>query len=152
MGAAGAHRYWRINVVSGYYATEVRIPEVELRTRVGGADVTTSGTTVAASSFISSTFAPAKAVDGSTSTYWVASGTPAGKWLSFDLVSAAPIAEVAIYQDATKGPKNVQIAYSDDGTTFTTCTDVVTLTQTGGWKTIGINQTTRNVLFIGEAF
>lgn len=139
MAVAGAHRYWRIYVNSGYNSAWLNVNEVELRVEVGGADVTTSSTPVTASSTYPS-YPTSNVVDGSTSTTWVNSGsTSSNQWLSFDLSVATAIAEVAVYVTDSR-PKYVIIQYSDDNITYTAATDVVTLVDASSWQTIAVEQ------------
>lgn len=139
MAAAGAHRYWRIYVNSGYNSTWLNVYEVELRVEVGGADVTTSSTPVTASSTYQG-YPTSNVVDGSTDTTWYNSGsTSSNQWLSFDLGAAKAIAEVAVYANYSR-PKDVIIQYSDNGSTYTNATGVITLVNTSAWQTIAVEQ------------
>lgn len=139
--AVAAHRYWQINIsaTESGSATPI-IPEMELRTAIGGADQTGSGT----ASGVGGT--PASAFDNNTTTAWSSSGNFAslGGWqLSYDFGSGnnKEIVELAITTSASftanQSPSAFKVQYSDDGKAWKTKWAVSSST---GW-TQGITRT-----------
>lgn len=125
---AAAYRYWRIYITAVWSGTTCIITEIELRGTVGGADITSASTPATASAYSSGTYTPAKALDGSTTTYWysgVAAYVP--QWWACDLGSAQTVAQVAILprSTATGNPVDFIIQGSNDGTNYA---DVKTVT------------------------
>jgi hypothetical protein len=83
------------------------------------ADVLLSqGKPVATSTVESSSYAGAKAVDGSTSTRWASLESADPQWLRIDLGQSAAIHRVVLSWEAAYA-KKYRIETSDDGTTFT---------------------------------
>lgn len=75
--------------------------------------------TASASSSVSTTYSPSKAVDGSTSTYW-RSTAAATQWLRLDLGSAKAVGRVVVnWNDSTYFAKGYRIETSADGVTWT---------------------------------
>lgn len=139
MAAAGAHRYWRLFIVTGYNPSWVDINEIELRTSAGGSDITTPSTPVTASSAYFGRDASA-VVDNSTSSMWTNNGVvSANNWLLFDLTTTADVAEVALYSNGSR-PATVKIQYSDNGSTWTDATGTFTLSDASSWQTIAVEQ------------
>lgn len=139
MAAAGAHRYWRLFIVTGYNQTTNEIHEIELRTSAGGSDITTPSTPVTASSTYPG-YPESNVVDNSTATPWASNeGTSTNNWLRFDLTTPAAVAEVALYSMGA-GPATVKIQYSDNGSTWTDATSTITLSNTNSWQTIAVEQ------------
>lgn len=104
------HRYWRIE----FSGAPLLIVDVEFRTAVGGAQAATGGTVIASRD---DTFSgdPANAFDADVATSWRNNdlGTP---WLGYHFAADVTIKEFAIkVKQSSYGPKNVALAYSDDG-------------------------------------
>ena len=139
MAVAGAHRYWRIFIITGYNSAWVDLNEIELRTSASGSDITTPSTPVTASSAYSGRAASA-VVDNSTSSMWTNNGGgSANNWLRFDLTTTAAVAEVALYSEGSR-PAAVKIQYSDNGSTWTDATGTFTLSNASAWQTIAVEQ------------
>lgn len=139
MAVAGAHRYWRIFIVTGYNSSWIDINEIELRASAGGSDITTPSTPVTASSAYSGRAASA-VVDNSTSSMWTNNGGgSANNWLWFDLTTPTAVAEVALYSGGSI-PATVKIQYSDDDSTWTDATSTITLPNVSSWQTIAVEQ------------
>jgi hypothetical protein len=118
-----AHQHWRINVTTGMSTAWLALGELEMRTSVGGANVCTGGT--ASSSNLPNSPA-SNAFDGSLTTYWQSGVAPTyPQFLRYSF--AAPVDIVQVVLKATSnvtwaeyGPKDCDIQWSDDGTTWTT--------------------------------
>ncbi|RSM43992.1 alkaline phosphatase [Amycolatopsis balhimycina DSM 5908] len=112
------------------------------------ADVLLSqGKPVATSTVESSSYAGAKAVDGSTTTRWASAEGADPQWLRIDLGQAATIHRVLLNWEAAYA-KKYRIEVSDDGTSFTTAATV----DTGDGKLDdlgGLNAHGRYVRFVG---
>lgn len=139
MAAAGArasgaqYRYWRIYVSANNGAVGYTIiVEVELRGSGGGADLTSPSTATTESSSAASGYEGAKTVDNSLATLWQANES-SGAWVRYDLGTAQPVAQVAIYPYSplpAAAPKDFTIQGSNDGATFS---DVKSFTGVTGW-------------------
>lgn len=134
------HRYWRARFPSGGQASgAVCCAELILRTTYGGGTNQALTGTASTGSTINTGFEPAKAIDGSNSTFWFGSpGTNA--YLAVDLGSAKDIVEVALTNrpDGTnQSPLQILWDYSDDGTTYTNAYDTGALT----WSSASQTQT-----------
>ena len=125
---AASYRYWRIFILNnngdGNYTA---LNEVELRGSVGGPDLTSTTTPVAASTFYDGTYDPEYTVDNSLSItpLWISAPLyTANQWLCYDLGTPTAIAQVAMCFNDPNGPgrspKDLRIEGSNDGTTFTT--------------------------------
>lgn len=117
------HRYYQLNIsATGTSGNYCGIPELQLRTTVGGASVAVGGTASANSSY--SGYPASNAFDGNTGTSWFSNGTSAPFILEYDFGSgnAHKIVQYAIYGQTTLGqtPSSWTLEYSDDGTTWTT--------------------------------
>ncbi|RYF06167.1 MAG: discoidin domain-containing protein, partial [Comamonadaceae bacterium] len=130
-----AYRYWRINATATTNGSAVGIFEVELRTAVGGADVTTPSTPTTGGG-AGTVGATAPAVDNNTTTYWNGSFTPPS-WIRFDLATPRMIKEVAILArdlqvtPYTGAPTSFTVEASEDGVDFATA---ATFTGVTGWS------------------
>lgn len=130
-----AYRYWRINATATTNGSAVGIFEVELRTSVGGADVTTPSTPTLGGG-AGTVGATAPAVDNNTTTYWSGSFTPPS-WIRFDLTTPRMIKEVAIMArdlqstPFTGAPTSFTIEASEDGVDFAVA---ATFTGVTGWN------------------
>lgn len=119
-----AHRYWKVYVArteaAGLFAS---YSEIELRTTIGGADVTGSGTASANSVF--STEAASKAYDNDNNTKWISAGG-LGQWTAYDLGvgNDANIVEVSLRPQSggdgldDRGGSLLVFLYSDDGSSW----------------------------------
>jgi F5/8 type C domain-containing protein/fibronectin type III domain protein/calcineurin-like phosphoesterase family protein len=88
------------------------------------ADVLLSqGKPVATSTVESSSYAGAKAVDGSTTTRWASAEGADPQWLRIDLGQAATVHRVVLNWEAAYA-KKYRVEVSDDGTQFTTAATV----------------------------
>ena len=123
------HRYWRLEIFNWGIQDYTLLAEVEFRESAGGSDVTGSGTASAASEYDGSgTYAASKAFDNNTGTSWASLlyGTKP-EWLAYDFGSgnAYDIEEVTItarssWSGDSELPTNIALAYSDNGTDWTT--------------------------------
>jgi hypothetical protein len=104
------------------------------------------GKTVATSTVESSSYAGAKAVDGSTTTRWASVEGADPQWLRIDLGQSAAIHRVLLNWEAAYA-KKYRIEVSDDGTNFTAATTV----DNGDGKTddLTLNAHGRYVRFVG---
>lgn len=125
---AASYRFWRIFILNnngdGNY---LALNEVELRGSVGGPDLTSTTTPVAASTFYDGSYDPQYTVDNSLSAspLWLSSLTAVtNQWLRYDLGTPTAIAQVAMYFHEAWGtslsPKDLRIEGSNDGANFTT--------------------------------
>lgn len=125
---AGSYRYWRIFILNNNGDPNyISLNEVELRGSVGGADLTSPTTPVAASTFYDGTYDPKYTVDNSLSPtpLWISAPYAlTNQWLLYDLGTPTAIAQVAIcFNDPSgsiRSPKDLRIEGSNDGTNFTT--------------------------------
>lgn len=125
---AASYRYWRIFILNNNGDVNyISLNEIELRGSVGGADLTSTTTPVAASTFYDGTYDPRYTVDnslGATPTWVSASFAVANQWLRYDLGTPTALAQVAMCfnEPAAPGrsPKDLRIEGSNDGTSFTT--------------------------------
>lgn len=123
--SAPAYRYWRIYIqANNAPGSAIQFTEVELRATAGGADLTTTGTPVTASSSYPGTeYQPTNLVNGNTSNTsgWASNVISTNQWVRFDMGSAASIAQVAIHPhgSVSLNPKDFIIQGSNDGSTFT---------------------------------
>lgn len=97
------YRYYRIYITAVDSDTQVYLGEVELRTMVGGADVTSPSTPTNQSSHIFNQSNPnaSKLVDNNTGTWWLTSSGALPAWASFDLISPMDIKQIAILPNAS---------------------------------------------------
>ena len=127
---AASYRYWRIFMLNNNGDDNfIALNEIELRGSVGGADLTSTTTPVAASTFFDGRYDPQYTVDNSLSALplWISSLTAVtNQWLRYDLGTPTAIAQVAMYWNAAgiagagTSPKDLRIEGSNDGTNFTT--------------------------------
>jgi hypothetical protein len=133
-----AHRYWRVYVTAANAGGYVSCMELYLRTSIGGANVATGGT--ASASSVGFGWAASGAFDGSTGgTGWHSGNntlptTP--EWIQYDLGAGndKDIVEFAwaarSTYEAEQTPRDFQLQYSDNGTSWTT---LYTRTEESGW-------------------
>jgi hypothetical protein len=160
-----AHRYWRVYVTNVQAtSTTVSCAELQLRIVSGGASVATGGTALASQS--ATGLAAASAFDGNLATYWQTTSTPP-QWIGYDFGSgnAKDIVEFTwTSRDSsggiTENPKDCQLEWSDDGTTWYpsypavsipawTPSQTRTYTQPNTSSTITASPSAGNFLFIG---
>ena len=126
----GSRRHWRGFFHKMVGATSVAasifgIAEMELRTSVGGADQTGSGT-ASSSGDLSATFDAAKAFDNNSSTFWTrGGGVNTGQWLAYDMGAGNDIdvLEIAlrVRPDAFReDPASFRLQASSDGVNWET--------------------------------
>lgn len=124
-----AHQHWRINITALNNTGQGVLAELEMRTSLGGASVCTGGTPSALNAVGS---AASNAFDGSTATAWMTSLAPSlPTWLRYSFAAPVDIVEVALKPHAsylTNTPKDFDLEWSDDGTTWTTLFSVSGLT------------------------
>lgn len=138
---AAAYRYWRIFMQTNNGGNSFQLWEIELRSAIGGADLTSPSTPVLASSTYGS-YAPAYLIDNATSgSYsWASNFLTTDQWVRFDLGTAVPLQQVAIltYSSAVS-PKDFIVQGSNDGTTFSDVKSFTGVTGwTGAWKTFDL--------------
>ena len=81
--------------------------------------LTSGDFTLTASSVYNSTYAVAKAIDGSTSTHWMTAYLPSSAWLKADFGRAIQITKVRSYYGYTNGRPNAYILQgSNDNSTW----------------------------------
>lgn len=123
------HRYWRLTAAPFSNSVGLGIAEIELHTTVGGADVASGGTASASSTFAGSA---AQAFDDNPATDWEGL-SHTSDWVQYDFGgSPQDITEIAITAsvDSNHAPASGTLAYSDDGTNFTT---LLTFSGQSGW-------------------
>lgn len=145
-GASG-HRYWRIWITAVDGNTQYSgFTEIEMRGSIGGANlltVQTTGGAASSSSNINSSNAYWRATDLSNTSGWLAADDPIPnpEWWKYDFGNAghtgSPTADVkqilirGSYNVPTASPKDFQLQWSDDNSTWTT---VLTVTGQTGWS------------------
>lgn len=117
-----AHRYWRIYITQkGTDPTFCNVSEIELRSSIGGADQTGSGT-ASASSFQGGGFEASKAVDNNTSTLWAFTAA-INQWFKYDFGSGndTDVVEVSLRAGGTGTQmwRGWELQYSDDDSSWT---------------------------------
>lgn len=120
-----AHRYWRIYITESVNANNLDLREVEMRTSIGGADVTGSGTASASSE--AGGFEASKAFDNNSSTTWYTGSTTRPQWLKYDFGAGneKDIAELQITSwSEAEHIRTWQFQYSDDNVNWTTLWDI----------------------------
>ena len=123
-----AHRYWRIYITNhAGFNNYLDISEIELRTSIGGADATGTGTAMASSA--GSGYPASSAFDNTTSTTWFTDlgSNPLPQWIGYDFGAgnAKDIVEFSTTCWASaENPTCFQLQYSDDNVTWTTLYDI----------------------------
>lgn len=110
-----AHRYWRLELPPLDIGNGVQLSEVQVRTALGGADVSASATK---SSSFGATLTQIFDGNNSTETYFFAGGDPAKSlWIAFDFGAPVELVEVLIRSGTNGGlaPAWMRVRYSDDG-------------------------------------
>lgn len=128
-----AHRYWRLYCFNGLRDNHFDIKEIELRTSIGGADVTTPTSTVSASSQSAGFEAP-KAFDNNTGTTWYTPATNLPAWIKVDFGAGneKDIVEVALMAwNLTEMVSEFELQWSDDNSSWTTLYKILNYT----WST-----------------
>lgn len=125
-----AHRYWRLHATSGNGDPNMGVAEIEMRTSLGGADVTGTGTAAASSG------TAANAFDNSNSTVWTTTSGAYPHWISYDFGAGndKDIVEVAINTrtQIRFSPIDWTLQWSDDNAAWTT---LFTIQGYGEWPT-----------------
>lgn len=132
----GAHRYWRINILEPDGSTlYMGMTDIGLLDK-DGVDVT-STLGVSSSSFINASNVGVNAFDRNFSTGWLSSSASSPEWIAIDLFSGygqpSEIKTVKIWgswNQPTASPKNFEVQWSDDGTSWTTA---ASFTNSTGW-------------------
>jgi hypothetical protein len=128
------HRYWRIQVNTTYSNNSTRLQEIEMYTAIGGTDVCSGGTATASRA---STDAP-NAFDNNTGTAWdtLVAGGSLPDWIQYDFGAGNEklIKGVGLIPNSTslQCPKDLDVLYSDDGSTWTTAWSVTSASYPGG--------------------
>lgn len=139
-GSYPSYRHWRIYITANNGDVYTSANEIELRSTPGGVDQSASGSAACAASSDYFGSNGALAFDGNTSdtSAWVTSGAALPQWVSNDLGSIKPIAEVAIWPESSGGyvrpPKDFEIQGCDDGASWVT---VKAYTNITGWSSFG---------------
>ena len=125
--AINTYRYWRIfmanNNGGGSFIT---LHDVELRSSIGGSDLTNASTPVVASTTLTTQagFTADKIVDGSTATNWASENTMVtNQWVYFDLYAPTLVQEIAIYGNPdfmNRNPKDITIQGANDAISWET--------------------------------
>lgn len=119
-----AHRYWRI-LLQRYNGTNYSgTQEIEMRTSIGGADATGSGTALSSGDY-SAGFSKNYAFDNNAATEWAANVTEDKlSWIGYDFGAGndVDIVEVSFTsrKTGTYHQDNYDLQYSDDGTNWVT--------------------------------
>ena len=132
-GTNAAHAYWRLYVTANNGdATYTDFNEVEFRATAGGTDQSTGGTALAGSTYPS--YPASSAFDDNNATYCILqAGLP--NYIGYHFTSPVFVGEFAITSthtgESTRGPKNFNLQYSDDGAAWTTAYSVAGQTAWG---------------------
>ena len=127
-------RYWRINVTAFNGGTVLTIHEITMAESIGGSNVATGGTASASSTFGGAV--ASRAFDGNSSTEWSSSSSSMPQWIAYDLGAGVKkhVVSVSITCPGSgftnRAPKDFDIQYSDDGSSWTTYWSVTNQT---GW-------------------
>lgn len=149
-GAGNAYRYWRLYVTAVIQTNGsglVGIYEMELRATLGGVDLTTSSTPIAASSSYDEGeggyYGPQGAIDNIASSYpaWIGAGylptTP--QWIRVDLGSAKSVAQLALYSMGNSGtPTAFKVQGSNNDSTWADVASFSGLDNWSAWKTFNL--------------
>lgn len=141
-GASGVHgvpnQIWRLNITAINGAARADVRDIQLRSTVGGADITSPSHSQPFCDQHFSGYVAQNAFDR-TSNIWASNSTSGVIGYNLRPENAAPVAEVAITSgSSTEAPKDFTIEKSDDGG----LTFAVVSMQTGvtGW-TAGVAKT-----------
>ncbi|MDP3228406.1 MAG: discoidin domain-containing protein [Acidovorax sp.] len=132
--ANGAYRYWAVLVLNNNGDTGfISCSEVELRSVVGGADLTSPSTPVTVTS--GTLFPASNTVDNNLGTYFLTgSGQVTNQRFAFDLVTPQKVVQMGWRKRGTglasQAPKDLTIQASADGATWDT---VASFTNSTGW-------------------
>jgi hypothetical protein len=136
-----AHAYWRINITANNGdATYTDIGELQLRVQHGEMEYHTGGTALSNGSFYTG---PASAFDLSVSSSCILVNLP--NYCGYHFASPREVVEIAINAtlvgEATRGPKDFTLDYSDDGSTWTTLYTITNQTSwgTAEWRTFPLD-------------
>ena len=121
-----AHRYWRLYVTEKWGGVHAVVRGLELRSAVGGSDLTSTfgGTSSASNTY--SDKVPANAFDHNTATVWATDVALPG-WLKWDFGAGNAQEVMEVVLDSGPGSsgyattnfvKTATLQYSDDGTTW----------------------------------
>lgn len=113
------YRYWQLFILenNGHVST-LMVAEVELRTAVGGADVTTPSTPTTATTSQAST-PPSRLVDDNQTSTWASLPYNAtNQALTFDLGVRRDIKQVQITAESNTAPRSFYVRASNDGVNF----------------------------------
>lgn len=130
--AIESHRYWRVNITSNNGAADTGFLELELYDALLGKNITSGGT----ASALQSTFGygPEQLFDGSfqSNSGWRSTSMPT--WAQYDFGTAKSIYGFGIHgtNTAGQGPKDFELQWSDNNSTWTT---YITVTNQTGWAT-----------------
>lgn len=94
-----------------------------------------TGVTPTGSTQYSTTYAPAKAVDDDTSSYWRPAADDTVRSLTFALSAPEAVDRARIYTNSSYAPSSCVISGSNDGSTYTEIA-TATPTQTTGWQSL----------------
>ena len=135
---AAVYQYWRVFIVDGNGASIVSINEIELRSSIGGLDLTTPSVPTLESSFLDFNFRAGRTVNNilTTAEAWISSsGSNTNQYVSYDLGSLQGVAQMALYitTDPTRAPKNLIVQGSNNGLAGP-WTDVKTFSNITGWS------------------
>lgn len=122
--ARALYRYYRIYITAVGSGTQVYLGEVELRTAIDGADVTSPSTPTNQSSHVFTGTNPnaSKLVDNNTGTWWLTSTGSLPAWASFDLLTPMDIKQIAMLPNPSypvRAPRDFTIQGSNDGAAWT---------------------------------
>ena len=129
--AQSGYRYWRIFIQNNNGSTYLAIDEIELRSSIGGIDLTNPATPISAS--VNSALAH-YAISNQLDLVWLSNQfETTNQWLRIDLNIPTSVKQIAIHPqsgDLASSPRNFIIQGSNDGTNFT---DVKAFTDVTGW-------------------
>lgn len=132
-----SHRYWRVLVTASAGGGDTACNELELRSSSGGANLTGTGTPISGSEY-SAGYADDYAFDGNAANSWNSSGgLGTTAWIGYDFGAgnAHDIIEIAFKARGDyvgNAPTDMQVEYSDDGSSWTTKWSITGQT---GWST-----------------
>lgn len=141
--AAAGHSMWR--VLCTHRDNYCSVAEITMSATPTGADQTSPLLTIFSSEFDSTTYAAKNVFDDNTSTDWFTSSLSIGalSWVGQDFGTPTNVAEITIRcNSSANAPSQVQIQFSEDGSTWITTDTYGSLSWVGGdTKTFAVNDT-----------
>lgn len=128
--AGGTSSYWRLYVTAASPGSTFRIADMQIRSAVGGADLTQPNGPARVSGALSNASSDLEVFDNDTATRWTSpNANPHWVWYAFG--KDIDIAQIAITVSSDgAGPKDFKLQKSGDGSTWV---DALTVTGQVGW-------------------